>query len=206
MNDTTAEQNVETTAPATMADVAATVKVPDATVAADSGKATEQSQGSNQDDMSTFIASQNQAMAELRSTLDTTSKAVTTLTERESQQILDQAVDKAVTSINDGVNGNADLAEAFLNSQYQKSPDLQKIFDNRDANPDALDRAIGMLKTEWTAMNQRQIDPQVAENQRALQDSQTRSQTPQSQDANARLEKLSDGDFMREMNQLARSN
>ena len=210
MTEATAEQNVETTAPATMADIAAGITTPAAETAKvastddNGGKAA--GPGGNQDDMRDFIASQNKAMSEMRTTLESTSQAVTNLTDREKQLVLDQAVDSAVSTINDGDIGNADLAESFLNSQYAKNPHLQKIFDNRGENPEALSKALGILKTEWTAMNTKQIDSQVAENQRALQESQQKGGTPQGEDTSARFDKMGDGEFMREMRKLAQSN
>ena len=211
MSEESAGQNAEATAQAQMAEIASGISVPEPQSAGkpDSGtQVSDGQQGSGQNsgqDMRDFIAQQNKQMDDLRSTIQATSEAIDGLTKQQAQEKLDAAVDRAVSTINDGVDGNAELAEAFLNSQYQKNADLQKIFDNREANPEALDKALGVLKSEWKAMNTKQIDPQVAENQRALQESQQSGRTPQGEDPDASFDKMSDGEFLQHMQSIARS-
>lgn len=199
-----------------MADIAATVQVSEKSDgAAQQGQQAQQSQqgqqgqegNANHQEMQDFIASQSKTIESMKAQLEETSSAVTELASREQQVELNKAVDHAVEKINDGVDGNPDLADTFLNSQYQKNPDLRKIFDNRASNPQAWDKALGLLAAEWKAMNQRVIDPQVAENQRALSESQRQgSQVLVNQSADDRLANMGDGDFLREMQQLARAN
>ena len=178
------------------------------------GKTTEQQQSrqksglpENMQQMQDYFNQQAGELTALRQTVEDATKTMTAVADRENKRVLNAAVDNAVAKINEGVNGNAGLADTFLNHVYQNNPDFKKIFDNREENPAALEKALDMLKEEWKGMNTTQIDSQIAENQRALQESQGKggAATTDSGDEDARLAKLSDGDFMNEMRALAGS-
>ena len=198
-----AAQNAEATATDTMASLAGGIADPVA--AEDNSGETQQQTSSNQSDMDSFIQKQTAQFQELAQKVEKSTDVVDQFAQREQQRILDEAVDNAVAKINDGVDGDARLADSFLNSQYQRDPNFQKVFDNRDANPEAYEKALGILKTEWQSMNQRNIDPQVAENQRALRESQQSGSTYQQPDRDRELSNMADGDFMREMRGMIRS-
>ncbi len=198
----------------TMAEIAAGIQDQQKTSEAGDKNASKQQQQSaqsglpeNMQQMQDYFNQQAGQLTQLRKTVEDATATLNDVADRENKRILNEAVDNAVAKINEGVDGNAGLADTFLNHVYQNNPDFKKIFDNRDENPGALDKALGMLKEEWKGMNTKQIDSQVAENQRALQESQGKGGTAETQsgDEDARLEKLSDGDFMNEMRALAAS-
>jgi len=165
----------------------------------------DQSQNNNQTDMEKFIQTQNQQMETLKGEVQGAKDLVTEVSNREQQTILDKAVDDAVANITDGAEGKTKLADTFLNTAYRNDPNFRKVFDSRNENPEAYGKALGILKDEFTAMTLNTIDPQIAENQRALQDSQRSGYTSQDASEDDRRNKMSDGEFLREARQLARA-
>ena len=198
-----ASQNVEATGADSMADLAA--QIPQESSNQQQDAAPQQPASSEASDMEAFIQSQKAQLTELATEVKTSNQTVQEFAQREAKRALDEAVDNAVAKINDGVNGDDKLADAFLNSQYQRDENFARLFDNREKNPAAYEKALGILKDEWSAMNQNRIDPQVAENQRALRESQQGGATYQQDDRVTELSKMSDGEFMSEMRQLSRS-
>ena len=202
-------QNATATEQTNMAGLAASIpEVSEQTGSESAGKTGEQQKTGlpgSMEEMQTYFQSQKTQMDAMRETVENATNTLSQVADRENKRILNEAVDNAVAKINEGVEGNADLADTFLNHVYQNNPDFKKIFDSRDAAPKALDSALDILKEEWKAMNEKQIDPQVAENQRALQESQKAggSAAAGAEDPSARFEKMSDGEFLREMQRLA---
>ena len=195
-------QNAEATAPESMADIAGSIQEP---MQQQESAAPEQQVNDNVSDMDSFIQQQSKRFDDLANKASQSMETVNQLAAREQQRLLNEAVDNAVEKINEGVNGDNRLADSFLNSQYQRDPNFKRVFDNRDSNPQAYEKALGLLRDEWASMNKNRIDPQVAENQRALRESQQSGSTYVQNDRETELSNMSDGDFMREMRRLANS-
>ena len=159
----------------------------------------------NKTDMEKFIQTQNQSMETMKTEVASANEKVAEIANREQQTVLDKAVDDAVANITDGAEGKTKLADTFLNTSYRNDPNFKKVFDARNENPEAYGKALGILKEEFKAMTQNIIDPQIAENQRALQDSQRQGSSVQDASETERLNKLPDGNFLRDMRKLARS-
>ena len=196
-----AGQNAAATDGDSMAALAGQIQDPAPAVNADSG----QQPASSASDMEEFIKQQSQRFDEIAGKAEESMKTVNELAESEQRRVLNEAVDNAVEKINDGVDGDKALADTFLNSQYQRDPNFKKVFDNRNENPEAYEKALGLLKTEWASMNQKSIDPQVAENQRALRESQQSGSTYQTVERDQEMANMSDGDFLREARTMARN-
>jgi len=193
----TDEQNAEATDQTSMADIAAEITVPETEVAD-----TKVQSNDNVQNMQDFVKNQAAEMSSLKEQVINASEELNELKTREQQKVLDKAVDDAVMKITDGVSGNEKFADTFLNTAYRNDPNLKKIFDNRDANPEALDKALGILKEEFKSMISNPIDPQVAENQRALMDSQRPGSTAQQSDADDKLSGMSDAEFLSTMRRM----
>ena len=200
-------QNANANDQTTMADIAAGLPAgsdDEGSQAAASAAAAAKDDG-NKTDMEKFIQTQNQNMESLKNEVTSANEKVTEIVNREQQGILDKAVDNAVANITDGVEGKTKLADTFLNTAYRNDPNFKKIFDARIENPDAYGKALGVLKEEFKAMTLNTIDPQIAENQRALQDSQRQGQSAHDVSETDRLNKLPDGNFLSDMRKLARA-
>ena len=197
-----ASQNAEATGGDSMADIAGSI--PDAP-AIEENAGTGRQASSDASDMDAFLKEQSNRFDEIAKKAEESIGTVNKLAESEQQRLINEAVDNAVETINDGVDGDKRLADSFLNSQYQRDPNFKKVFDNRAENPEAYEKALGVLKTEWAGMNQNRIDPQIAENQRALKDSQQAGSTYQTQEVDQELAGMSDGDFMRTARNMIRN-
>lgn len=86
------------------------------------------------------------------------------------------AVDKA--SELSGLD-NKDYVEFKLEKRAQDDANFKKIWENREANPQALEKALGIIANEIKGELDFKQDPQLAENHRAATQSQQSSGNPQ---------------------------
>lgn len=135
--------------------------------------------------------------------VEATSKQTAELANSRQQEMLSKEITEAVGKINENVGGDADMAELFLEKQYRDNPDLKKVWDNRHTNPEALEKALGLISTEWSAKNVNVVDSVVAENQRALKESQKGGATVQVDSLHQELDKMESGDFLQYAHKLS---
>jgi cytochrome c556 len=153
----------------------------------------------NVGDFSAFV----QKLNTLTEKVEATSQKTAELANSQQADVLNKEIAGAVERINESVGGDADMAELFLEKQYRDNPDLKKVWDARHTNPEALDKALGILGQEWAAKNANVIDPTVAENQRALKESQKGGATVQVDSLHQELDKMESGEFMNYAHKLA---
>ena len=135
--------------------------------------------------------------------LETTSQQTSEIANSRQQEMLSKEINEAVGKINESVGGDTDMAELYLEKQYRDNPDLKKVWDNRLTNPEALDKALGIISKEWAAKNVNVVDSTVAENQRALKESQKGGATVQVDSLHQELDKMGSGDFMNYAHKLS---
>jgi DNA-binding protein H-NS len=202
MNDA---QNV-TTEQTSMADIAATVKA-DAPVT-ESGNQSHQPQTvkepENVSEFTDFVAKQSQTTKQLQEQLEKTSSTLDELVNGKHQEQVNKEIKNAVSTLNENAGANEKMAELYLRKQYDDDPNFARIWDNRGKNPDALKQAVSLLSKEWESMTQNVVDPQVAENQRALMDSQRSGGTVQETSLDDKLANMGDAEFMKYMRRLGR--
>ena len=135
--------------------------------------------------------------------LETTSQQTSEIANSRQQEMLSKEINEAVGKINESVGGDTDMAELYLEKQYRDNPDLKKVWDNRLTNPEALDKALGIISKEWAAKNVNVVDSTVAENQRALKESQKGGATVQADSLHQELDKMESGDFLQYAHKLS---
>jgi len=135
--------------------------------------------------------------------LETTSQQTSEIANSRQQEMLSKEINEAVGKINESVGGDTDMAELYLEKQYRDNPDLKKVWDNRLTNPEALDKALGIISKEWAAKNVNVVDSTVAENQRALKESQKGGATVQVDSLHQELDKMESGDFLQYAHKLS---
>jgi len=183
-----------------MADVAATVQISEGEAAPSTPEPT--GDGSNVKDFQAY-AEQLQAM---QKQVQSNTEAVRKVTSESEAKALDTEIKAAAEIINENLDqGKSDMAEIFLEAQYRKNPDLQKVWNNRATNPEALKKALGLLQKEFEALNDTVVDPDVRENQRALRAAQQTGGTVQDTSESDKFNQMSDAQFMREIRTIARS-
>jgi len=163
---------------------------------------TVETQSDNVGDFQDFIKKSTDQNQNLQTQVDALTKQQSEFVNSQRLEQVNKEIKSAVEIINDNVGGDADMAELFLEKQYASDPDLKKIWDNRATNPEALTKALDLMGKEWASKNQNLIDPQIAENQRALMDSQRTGGTVQQDDLNAQRDNMSDAEFLSHMKRL----
>lgn len=120
----------------------------------------------------TWIAQQAQAQQQMMNALSQVSTEVQSFKQMQMQQKVNADVDRAVSIVNQKLKVDPDYAEALLNVEYSKNPSFKRIFDNREKNPLAYEKALNVLSDKLYSKVQVRQDPQLAENIRAAQSSQ----------------------------------
>ena len=126
----------------------------------------------DQDGYKAWALMQSQRHQQLDTTLRDVSSKITAFEQRMQQQKIDADVDRAVDIVNQQWKVEKDFAEVHLEHEYRKNPSFKRIWDNRDRNPEAFEKALKVVAEKRSAMFQVRQDPQIAENVRAAQSSQ----------------------------------
>ena len=165
----------------------------------------EQPKPDNVKDFQEFFDKQSKVSENLQTQVETISKAHDKLVNSQHREAVNKEIKDVAERINEKVGGDADLAELFLEKSYNDDPSLKKIWDNRKENPEALEKALGIVSQEWKAKNQNLIDPQIAENQRALMASQSPSGKVQQDSQDDKLAAMDNAEFMSTMRKMNRN-
>ena len=128
-----------------------------------------------------WAMSQTQKYTQLDSALREVTGKITAFEQRAQQQKVDADVDRAVKIVNAKSKVDSDLVEAMLNLEYAKNDSFKRIFDNRDKNPAAFEKALGVMADKFADRFKVRQDPQIAENVRAAQSSQRTMATTKQQ-------------------------
>lgn len=88
---------------------------------------------------------------------------------------------KKLTETLDGIDPLA--AEILLEKEARNDPKFLQIWEARDKNPKALEAALNVISTKHEGKFQR-VDPQIAENHRAAQQSQQSNNAPAASEYN----------------------
>jgi len=145
-----------------------------------------------------WAAQQAQQFQSLDTTLREVSTKISAFEQMQQQQKVNAEVDKAVQLVNQKAKVDPDIVEAMLNVEYTKNPSFKKIFDNRDRNPMAYQKALGVIADKISSKFQVRTDPQIAENVRAAQASQrTMSVTNKTNDLMDQVGNMTDLEFQR---------
>lgn len=184
----------------TLEEIASQFNEPQQTQPAQRSAAIQAPKFEDPNDFQTWASTQ---LAEVTSNLNETKKE---LNERKAAEFIktqDEAVSSAVKEIQASVDIPELFAEGTLHVKYARDPNFKKIFDNREQNPAAYKRALGVIATELKANAQWKSDPQAEENTRALRELQKSSgkRAPR-ESANDKYKSMSDADFAREWERL----
>jgi hypothetical protein len=144
--------------------------------------------------MQAVYQAQQSALSEMRNV----SSKVTQFEQMFQQQKVNADVDRAVQVVNAKAKVDPDVVEAMLNVEYTKNPSFKKIFDNRERNPMAFQKALGVVGDKIASKFQIRTDPQIAENVRAAQASQrTMATTNKTNDVMDQVGNMNDLEFQK---------
>lgn len=128
------------------------------------------------------------------------------LEREEARRTVDKAdLTSAVDFISDGIQAaDKDLVRGYLYSKAEDDKRLAQLFNNRRSNPSAWDAALSVLKDDVRQKFAARTDPQLVENQAALDNAMRNASTtaPAKDDVQTSLMKKSHGDFAREWERI----
>ena len=142
-----------------------------------------------------WALAQSQRYQQLDTTLREVSSKMSAFDQRMQQQKIDADVDRAINIVNSKWKVDKDFAEIHLEHEYRKNPSFKRIWDNRDRNPEAFERALKVVADKRSSMFQIKQDPQIAENVRAAQSSQRTMATTKQQTQNDDWANLTPAEF-----------
>lgn len=113
----------------------------------------------------------------------------------------------AVSEVNEHLGDrklDPDEVEIRLGTKARKDPRFAAIWQNRHKNPAAMKAALRAIAGEIAKKTEYRLDPQIAENQRALKEatSSTKATTAPEPSQDEKLAKLPKGEFDRAMNRI----
>ena len=119
-----------------------------------------------------FMVQQMQSVTALGSTIKQMVDKVQTWERTTQEQRINQDVDKAVTRVNEKLKVDPMLAEIALEKMYRTDANFKRIWDNRERNPQAYERALDVVADKLVPMFQTRQDPKIAGDIRAAKTSQ----------------------------------
>lgn len=119
-----------------------------------------------------FLMQQTQSMTTIESALKSITDKVQTWERTTQEQRINQDVDKAVAKVNEKLKVDPMLAEIALEKMYRTDANFKRIWDNRERNPQAYERALDVVADKLVPMFQTRQDPKIAGDIRAAKTSQ----------------------------------
>ena len=130
--------------------------------------------GAYQAQLASGLSVLNQALAQTKGDL-------TKLQQQLVHERTEADIKQAVGTIVEKSGLDPDIAEVALQAKARQDPRFLKIWNNRVQNPDAYKAALGAVATEFQSRYTVKQDPQLVENQRAVQASRNAMATTQKQ-------------------------
>src|SRR6267378_3857996 len=130
--------------------------------------------GAYQAQLASGLSVLNQALAQTKGEL-------TNMQRQLAQERTEADIKQAVVTIVEKSGLDADIAEVALQAKARQDPRFLKIWNSRTQNPEALKAALNAVATEFQSKYTVKQDPQLVENQRAIQASRNAMATTQKQ-------------------------
>lgn len=124
------------------------------------------------DNYANYARQQTEILTNLDRTVRTLNEKIQSQERDAAQAKVNADVDKAVSQVNKKLNVDPMMAEIALEKEYRTNPSFKKIWDNRDRNPGALEKALDVLSDKFSPIFSIRQDPQLTENQLAARKSQ----------------------------------
>lgn len=119
-----------------------------------------------------YMQGQTQMHEQIRGTISTLNKRLEDFERQQTQTKIDADVNHAVTKVNEKLKVDPLMAEIALEKLYRTDVNFKRIWDNRDKNRAAFDKALDVVAQKLSPTFAVRQDPQLTENKRAAQQSQ----------------------------------
>ena len=142
-----------------------------------------------------YVNQQAQQSQRLEGTLRELDTRLKTWEQTIQQQKVEADVDAAVKIVNQKLKVDPLLAEIALEKMYRSDKNFKHIWDNRDRNRPAFEKALNVAADKLSPMFSVRQDPQLAENVRSAKSSQQTMATTKQADENDEWGNLSPREF-----------
>jgi hypothetical protein len=155
-----------------------------------------------------YVSQVNNGQSVLNTQLQDVKSQLTELRQERANLQIEADINSAVGSINEGLNLDPKLVRVHLELTAQEKPGFKRIWENREANPQAYTKALKALSSEIGDKYSARQDPELTANQQAIQQSQQSRATTATPDGSGNdlqdklSEAKSDGDFDREWQRM----
>lgn len=150
---------------------------------------------SNPEGYDFYMNQQAQQTDKINTTLNDLVTKVQGYEQQMTQQKVDADVVKAVSHLNEKLKVEPQMAEVAMEIEYRNNPSFKKIWDNRENNPAAFNKALDVIGDKWAGKFANQADPQLAENVRAAKTSQQTMANAPVNDPDDKWSGLSNAEF-----------
>lgn len=141
-----------------------------------------------------FMGQQATIAQQVQQGLSTIAERITNFERAQVQQKVNADLKAAVAKVNETLKVDPMMAEIALEKMYRTDASFQKIWDHRDRNPAAFDKALGLIANKLAPMFAVKQDPQLTENRRAAQASTRTNASTAKQDYDPSLKRLYEPD------------
>jgi len=114
-----------------------------------------------------------------------------------AQQKIEADLGKAVNHVNEKLNVDPKMAEVALEIEYRENPAFKRIWDHRDQNPAAFQKALDVVANKWTGKFATRTNDQLVENVRAAKTSQQTMANAPKEDPYGDVANMSPSEFDR---------
>ena len=126
----------------------------------------------NEDQATKYVQQINNGQSVLNTQLKEVRSELTELRQERAQLQIEADINQAVGSINEGLNLDPKLVRVHLELTAQEKPGFRQIFENRNENPAAYQKALAAVSKEMGSTYSVRQDPELTANQKAIQQSQ----------------------------------
>ena len=119
-----------------------------------------------------YVNQVNTGQSVLNTQLKEVRSELTELRQERAQLQIEADINQAVGSINEGLNLDPKLVRVHLELTAQEKPGFRQIFENRNENPAAYQKALAAVSKEMGSTYSVRQDPELTANQKAIQQSQ----------------------------------
>jgi hypothetical protein len=150
-----------------------------------------------------YLAKIEQNQSSLQQTLEKTIGTISAYEQKAQRESLEADIAKAVKTANEIINHpKPKMVEVALELRAQEDKKFKAIWDNRQKNPQALERAIKIVAREIAEDFSIKVDPDLVKSQRALKLSQQQTATTKREEPENEWSGLDEQEFSQKWNRM----
>ena len=130
-----------------------------------------------------YVSQVNNGQSVLNNQLQEVKSELTELRQERQQLQVEADINQAVGQLNEGHNLDPKLVRVHLELTAQEKPGFKQIWENRNENPAAYQKALKAVSKEMGDIYSVRQDPELTANQKAIQQSQQSRATSKDADS-----------------------